>query len=180
METLENCQCGCRCGCGCGCLKIKQYPQQPNQQSYQFNNQTMHHLTSIEYENQHFDSLQEIININFINEMINAQNNHMINNDFNEMNFDGNVEYRRKNGHNIRAATSGKKCITFNLYCLPHHGNLKPKIPRKVKKLRNVGLVKKLTFSDKDLDYEIKKAVEELFPHLKNRAWRFFHITYFK
>ncbi|CAB4488829.1 unnamed protein product [Rhizophagus irregularis] len=75
--------------------------------------------------------------------------------------------------YNIRAKNIKKKQFTFNLYCLPY-GDLSPKIPRKTAELRSAGLIKGLTISNDDLNDEIKNAIEELFPCLKGKTWRFF------
>lgn len=40
--------------------------------------------------------------------------------------------------------------------------------------LRSAGLIKGLTISNDDLNDEIKNAIEELFPCLKGKTWRFF------
>ncbi|CAB5203387.1 unnamed protein product [Rhizophagus irregularis] len=75
--------------------------------------------------------------------------------------------------YNIRAKNIKKKQFTFNLYCLPY-GDLSPKIPRKTAELRSAGLIKGLTISNDDLNDEIKNAIEELFPCLTGKTWRFF------
>ncbi|PKK73468.1 hypothetical protein RhiirC2_709625 [Rhizophagus irregularis] len=75
--------------------------------------------------------------------------------------------------YNVRAENIKKKQFTFNLYCLPY-GDLSPKIPRKTAELRSAGLIKGLTISNDDLNDEIKNAIEELFPCLKGKTWRFF------
>lgn len=40
--------------------------------------------------------------------------------------------------------------------------------------LRSAGLIKGLTISNDDLNDKIKNAIEELFPCLKGKTWRFF------
>ncbi|CAB4401676.1 unnamed protein product [Rhizophagus irregularis] len=66
--------------------------------------------------------------------------------------------------------TRNRRRKPFAIFCLPH-GDLSPKIPRKIEKLREKDLIQYTFF---DSNNGVINEVERLFPFLKNRRWRFF------
>ncbi|GES85869.1 hypothetical protein GLOIN_2v1817357 [Rhizophagus clarus] len=199
-----GCRCYCGYGCGCKqnsqiLLPVAHY--QPHQAIIQSDVGNENHNFNSEIDLQEINNQ---INLQFYNELIRQNNNRnnmitTINEWSNETinintnstnstasnNYNSNPTINKRKNHyknnlknhypynNIRATNINKKQFIFNVYCLSH-GNLSPKIPRKTAKLRRAGLIKELTCSDDDLYDGIKKTIEDLFPCLKGKNWKFF------